>query len=190
MFLPKENISSVNGLFDSLAAMNSGNCRQRQAVAAIKRLGVLTDLSKYAPIVCGTIPLQIDLEESDLDIILYITNLNQFEQEVFNLYGHLPDFTLERKLIRAEAVVKANFNFGGFEFEFFGQDQPTHKQHAYLHMVIQAEILKRDKSLKNQIIKLKEKGYKTEPAFCEVLGIDGDPYIGLLEYGRQNRFIK
>ncbi|MDV2583052.1 DUF4269 domain-containing protein [Alkalibacillus haloalkaliphilus] len=180
----------MNGLFDSLAAMNSGNNMQRQAVAAVKRLGILIDFSKYDPIVCGTIPLQIDLEESDLDIIFYVNNFDDFEQKVLKLYGHLSDFRLERKMIRNEDVVKANFNFEGFEFEIFGQNLPTHKQHAYLHMVIQAEILKREESLKQQIIGLKEEGYKTEPAFCEVLGISGDPYIGLLEYGKKYGFIK
>ncbi|GEN46107.1 DUF4269 domain-containing protein [Alkalibacillus haloalkaliphilus] len=177
-------------MFDPLVAMKFGNNRQQKALTAINELNILNDLSRYDPIVCGTIPLQIDLEESDLDVIFNVNNFDDFEQKVLKLYGHLSDFTLERKLIRAESVVKANFNFDGFEFEIFAQNQPTHNQHAYLHMVVQAEILKREESLKQQIIDLKEKGYKTEPAFCEVLGIDGDPYSGLLEFGKQNGFIK
>ncbi|MDQ0352162.1 hypothetical protein J2R98_001996 [Alkalibacillus filiformis] len=169
--------------------MEFGNNRQQKALTAINELNILNDLSRYDPILCGTIPLQIDIEDSDLDIIFYVTNFSEFEDKVLKLYSHLSDFKLERKRIRDEDVVKANFNFKGFEFEMFGQNQPTHKQHAYLHMIVQAEVLKRDESMKCKVIELKEKGYKTEPAFCEVLGIDGDPYIGLLEYGEKKGFI-
>ncbi|TYS69311.1 DUF4269 domain-containing protein [Sutcliffiella horikoshii] len=30
---------------------------------------------------------------------------------------------------------------------------------------------------------LKQQGYKTEPAFCKLLNISGDPYEGLLLFG-------
>nr|WP_272917296.1 DUF4269 domain-containing protein [Halobacillus litoralis] len=36
---------------------------------------------------------------------------------------------------------------------------------------------------------MKRKGIKTEAAFCHQLGIGGDPYLGLLEYGRRLRLI-
>ncbi|SDZ84142.1 protein of unknown function [Thalassobacillus cyri] len=73
--------------------------------------------------------------------------------------------------------------FRNFELELFGQDQPIHCQNAYLHMIIEYELLKNNSTLKDKVIGLKKQGYKTEPAFCELLDISGDPYEGLIQYG-------
>ena len=43
--------------------------------------------------------------------------------------------------------------------------------------------------MKEEIVSLKKQGYKTEPAFCKVLGLKGDPYHSLIQYGKVKRFI-
>ena len=53
-------------------------------------------------------------------------------------------------------------------------------------MVIEDYLLReRGEEFRKEIIKLKQSGYKTEPAFCHLLGIDGDPYEGLISYGKK-----
>ncbi|WP_070119498.1 DUF4269 domain-containing protein [Bacillus marinisedimentorum] len=170
--------------------MKTGNQKQMNAYKAIDELRILEDLRLYKPVLCGTIPIGIDVESSDLDIIMEVKELKSFQQKLYDLYGRQHRFTLEKKMIRERQVVKANFMFKGFMFELFGQDQPVHNQNAYLHTLIEDELLRKNPPLKNQVITLKKRGYKTESAFCVLLGISGDPYAGLIRYGIEEGIIK
>ncbi|WP_226659385.1 DUF4269 domain-containing protein [Pseudalkalibacillus hwajinpoensis] len=163
--------------------MRKGNKKQRNAYNTIIELGIFEEMNVYRPVLCGTIPLGIDLDHSDLDIVMEVKDLDRFEKKLNNLYGSKPSFKINRKLIRGREAVKANFLFNNFELELFGQDQPIHCQNAYLHMIIEYEIIKSNPALKDKVIELKEHGYKTEPAFCELLDISGDPYEALIQYG-------
>ncbi|QFT90893.1 hypothetical protein FIU87_19795 [Bacillus sp. THAF10] len=163
--------------------MKNGNTKQQRAYEAIIKLNVMHDLGAYHPTLCGTIPINIDLSDSDLDIIMETYNLDLFEEKLISLYESMEDFRMKRSNIRGREVVKCNFYYEGFEFELFGQGQPVNEQYAYLHMVIEHALLEKTPSLRAQVIDLKKQGYKTEPAFCEILGISGDPYEGLLKYG-------
>jgi len=50
-------------------------------------------------------------------------------------------------------------------------------------MIIEYEILKtKGENFRLEIIKLKQNGYKTEPAFAFLLGLNGDSYSELLKY--------
>nr|WP_235929873.1 DUF4269 domain-containing protein [Chengkuizengella marina] len=76
-----------------------------------------------------------------------------------------------------------NFEYKGWLFEIFAQPQETKRQNAFRHMVIENRILNlADNSFRQLIISLKKQGMKTEPAFAKLLAIEGDPYIGLLEF--------
>jgi hypothetical protein len=83
----------------------------------IKNLGIMEALSDYHPILCGTLPIGIDIEGSDLDIIMDVSDFNRFENRVNILFGEREDFKLKRVMIRNIPVIKANFQFQGFEFE-------------------------------------------------------------------------
>lgn len=48
-------------------------------------------------------------------------------------------------------------------------------------MLIENEILKQNGlQFKKDIVSLKLKGFKTEPAFAKLLGLKGNPYLALL----------
>ncbi|MFB4166816.1 DUF4269 domain-containing protein [Virgibacillus sp. JSM 102003] len=169
--------------------MESGNESQQTAYKAINELGIFNELSMYNPVLCGTLPIGIDVEDSDLDIIMEVQELNYFIERLQSLYSCKESFKIKKTTIRNKEVIKANFFFNNFEFELFGQNQPVHKQHAYLHMVIEFELLQQDSKLREKVIKFKQQGYKTEPAFCEILGITGDPYAGLIQFGVEKGII-
>ena len=39
-----------------------------------------------------------------------------------------------------------------------------------------------DPEFRSRIIDLKNEGFKTEPAFAKLLGLEGDPYLSIIQY--------
>nr|WP_202113063.1 DUF4269 domain-containing protein [Paenibacillus sp. MMS18-CY102] len=151
----------------------------------MNELGIMHDLASYRPVLCGTIPIAIDVEGSDLDIIMEVHDFDAFKQQVSSLYSSYGKYVLKEKTIRNTPVIKANFEYSGLEFELFGQPKPLEQQYAYLHMVIEHHLLLRYPHIRAEIIRLKQDGMKTEPAFAQVFGLEGDPYEALLAYGKE-----
>jgi len=170
-------------MFQTIEYLKNGNERQLNAYSAINTLGIMEDFEEYSPVLCGTIPLGIDIEGSDLDIIFEVNDFTQFKGKIESLYQDMQDFRIKQTKIRNFPVLKANFMFGGFEFELFGQPQPVNEQFAYIHMLIEYHLMKETPQLREKVIVLKQQGYKTEPAFCKALGLEGDPYESLIDYG-------
>lgn len=117
------------------------------------------------------------------------TGVRAFCRTATNSINNKDNFTIKRTTIRGKEVVKANFVYNNFEFEFFGQAQPVHKQNAYLHMIIEHKLLQKFPNHKEKVINLKKQGYKTEPAFCKLLDITGDPYVGLIRLGDEEGIV-
>ncbi|KGP73411.1 DUF4269 domain-containing protein [Pontibacillus yanchengensis] len=175
--------------FNSLKALQAGNEKQKKAYAAICKLGILSDLSAFNPIICGTIPLGIDVEDSDLDIVCEVEDFELFKQKVAHLYKNETGYRAKRITVKGIDTIKVNFFWEGFEFELFGQSVPSSLQPAFQHMVIEHYIMEKAPHIRAQVIDLKNKGYKTEPAFCKVLELEGDPYEALLQYGKKEGIV-
>ena len=127
--------------------------------------------------------INIDIEDSDLDIICYWENKWDFIQKLQINFGNENQFILRETLIDQNETVIANFICDGFEIEIFGQNIPAQEQNAYKHMIIEHKILKtKGEDFRLEIIKLKKSGYKTEPAFGKLLGLTENPYQQLLDY--------
>lgn len=138
-------------------------------------------LTAYTPLLCGTIPINIAIAGSDLDIICQWQHKEVFTSEITMLFSGYNDFII-RDNTAINAVI-ASFICDGFPVEVFGQSIPTTAQHAYRHMLIEHKILEqRGEVFRKKIIRLKEQGYKTEPAFAKLLGLESNPYTALLEY--------
>ncbi|TSB47586.1 DUF4269 domain-containing protein [Alkalicoccobacillus porphyridii] len=178
-------------MFRTLDYLMSGTPRQRAVFQAIDTLGVMRTWSDYSPTLCGTIPIGIDVSTSDLDIVMEIheRDFSRVEEMMIEEYGYLEGFRMKKMEVKKVPTIKVNFIYKYYQFELFGQPKCVTKQHAYLHMVIEAYLLKQRPLLRRKIIHLKTLGVKTEPAFCTMLGLQGDPYEQLLQYGREHRII-
>ena len=168
-------------MFSNLRYLENGTMKQKEVYQFLRDLGVMNTLAEYSPVLCGTIPLGIDVENSDLDIILEVKDFDVFSQYVKALYGQLEGFTLQQ----TETYITINFEHKGYHLELYGENKPVKQQNAYVHMVIEHYLMKKNPTLKEQVIELKKQGMKTEAAFCEILGIKGDPYIGLIDYAKK-----
>lgn len=160
-----------------------GNSKQKKVFELINEINVLRILKAYNPIIVGTIPIEIDLPESDIDIICYACDLQKFKLFLTENFNRFPYFKLKEKKIRNQDSVIGVFKYNDFTFEIFGQDTPTEQQYAYRHMIIEHELLQsHPESFRQEVISLKKSGLKTEEAFAKILNLKGDPFEGLLLY--------
>ncbi len=163
----------------SIEYLKAGNERQKQAYHILQDIRVLEVLKLYYPVLAGTIPIEIDLPESDLDIICEAYDLKEFQQLINRHYSHFNNFT---ETIGIEYYV-ANMCHSNIHIEIFAQPVPTLKQHAYRHMQIEYRLLNvLGESFRKQIIQLKKEGLKTEPAFGKLLGLQENSYEELLQF--------
>lgn len=169
--------------FTTIEYLKNGNQKQQQVFEILTQNKVLSKLAEFDPILVGTIPINIDIENSDLDIICHWKNKANFIEKIILFFEKEAGFTIGETFIKDRDSVIANFKIEDFEIEVFGQNIPTKDQNGYKHMLIEYEILQsKGENFRSEIIKLKQNGYKTEPAFAFLLGLKGDPYVELLNY--------
>ena len=102
---------------------------------------------------------------------------------IINEFQNQKEFDIQFCKINDIDSLVCNFILEEFPIELFAQKVPTKLQNAYLHMIKEYEILEKEgEEFRKQIINLKEKGWKTEPAFAKLLGLKEDPYLELLNY--------
>jgi hypothetical protein len=169
--------------WENLRYLQQGNLRQQHAYLVLEELALWSTLSGFDPVLAGTIPLAIDVPASDLDIICEVALPGQalFEQVLQAHYGHLPRFHLRRTRSRGNEASVCSFYYAGIALEVFGQALPTRQQYAYRHLVVEQAILQvGGETWRQAVQRLKQQGWKTEPAFAWLLDLPGDPYDALL----------
>lgn len=175
--------------FTDINYLKVGSAKQKQAYYHLRELNIFEELKIFNPVLCGTVPLDISLPDSDLDIIMEVKDFKVYKNMLKEKYSFYDSFHIKEKVIKNNKVVKSSFLYKGVEIELFGQSIPVQEQNAYLHMVIEYFLIKNVNGLKEKVIKLKKQGYKTEPAFAYLLKLSGDPYESLIEYGRNQGII-
>lgn len=162
--------------------LNRGTAVQKEVYNLLTELEIMNLLMDYNPLLVGTVPLGIQVEGSDLDIICEVHDPVKFKALVVRYFGAMEGFVSESRVVQGIPRTKVNFMAKGWPIELFGQPKRTELQNGYLHMIVEAEILAQmDDDFRERIILLKTSGWKTEPAFAKALGLEGDPYKALLE---------
>lgn len=169
--------------FENINYLKDGTERQKSAYHILKKHNIFEKTLDFNPILTGTIPIAIDIPQSDLDIICYWKNKTDFINLIKKSFSKEQDFNLRTANINGLETVIANFRIDDFEIEFFGQNIPTKLQNAFRHMLIEYQILQeKGDDFRLQVIELKRQGMKTEPAFAKLLSLEGNPYISVLNY--------
>ena len=172
--------------FETLDYLKDGNEKQRRAHQVLASHSVIENLVGFDPLLIGTIPLNIDIEKSDLDIICCWKSKNLFIETLIENFAHYHGFLLTEKKIAGHETIIATFQIDQFEIEIFGQNRPTKQQEGYRHMMIEHKILSNnDETFRQKIIYLKKTGLTTEQAFAKQLDLVGDPYQALMRFGEQ-----
>jgi hypothetical protein len=167
-----------------LEHLRRGDAVQRAAARSIARTGVLKLLKPYAPLIVGTLPLDVHLPESDVDVICHVRAPKTFMSLLVQRFGDLPQFTLGRTTLQRKPAVVCGFRHRHTQFEIVGMPVPTHTQRAYVHLMAEADLLGAS-GAHAAIRRLKRRGLKTEPAFARHFRLGGDPYQAVAKLWRR-----
>lgn len=169
--------------FKNISYLQKGNPKQQIVYTLLNEFKIIEILKAYKPLVVGTIPIEIDLPESDVDIILETNDFYELEKFLIQNFNHFQNFEIQQKTDKNQTILVCNFIINEIPFEIYAENKPTHLQNGFLHMIKEHQILqKHGKEFQNQIIQLKKQGHKTEPAFAKLLNLPGNPYKTLLHY--------
>ncbi|PIF46789.1 uncharacterized protein DUF4269 [Chryseobacterium sp. 52] len=172
--------------FTNLNYLKSGNEKQKRAFEVLEKYQVFEKLKAYSPVLAGTVPIGIDIESSDLDIICKVDlELEKDFLDHIAIAGLIPadvDANIENLVVRGEKSIVLNFMLEEFPIEIFGQNTSSVEQNAYRHMLAEYRILQeKGEDFKHKIIELKKQGIKTEPAFGLLMKLE-NPYEDLLKF--------
>lgn len=160
--------------FFDLTYLSKGSAIQQAGYRAIQSSGIMSHLKDFNPVVVGTLPLDMFVYGSDIDIICQFTDAAKFQSALKE--------SSRKNLSGIESVI-ASFEHDKFPFEIVGQPVPVEEQVAFRHMITEWNILAaNDDTFRARVLALKRKGFKTEPAFAQILGLKGNPYEVLLSY--------
>jgi len=146
---------------------------------------LLENLEDFDPLVAGTFPLHLHHSQSDIDLLVGCDDLRKMFDCAHQSCLHFDLF--EAKL--EERYFTINFTFQNVAFEIYGEQRPSVSQNAFVHFQIQEKLLKVGSSIfREKIVERRKLGDKTEPAFANVLELEGDPYVSLLELSHLTDF--
>ena len=162
--------------FKHIEYMKNGTTMQQKTYRILTELNILNVLAEYTPLVVGTIPINIEIKSSDVDIVCEVHDFQKFEQEVLSYY---PQAQISKK----ENIIVARFVVDELEIELYGSTKKSCETNGYRHMIIEYRILMlANHKFKELIVELKKTGVKTEPAFAKIMQLQGNPYEELLTF--------
>lgn len=104
--------------FESIEYLKNGNSRQVQSYKILKSINIFNILKEFNPILVGTIPIGIDIEKSDLDIVCQINleNKENFKDIIVKYFSQLKKFKITNKFL-SDGIILINFFIDNIEIE-------------------------------------------------------------------------
>ena len=184
------SVAAVQFDLYSIDYLKTGSPRQRRAFESLSKLEIFPKLRSRLgdeiglgeePALAGSLPLDLALDESDLDIITYASDLKEFSRFLQNEFGTLEGFQSSRGIELGAATLMTKFRFCGEAYEIFTQTNLVPRQSSVIHLLVEARLLELGgASFRERVWGERLLGAKTEPAFGRVLGLE-EPYRELLE---------
>ncbi|AOP35634.1 hypothetical protein A0128_18370 [Leptospira tipperaryensis] len=161
----------------SADSLQHGNRKQKLLWKDLNEHSILNKLVDYNPFLAGTIPLDIDHGKSDVDILCEYSERKEFVSSLESSFDNLEGFEIIERYFQELPSILCRFKTEKFEYEIFAQTLPVSQQMGYVHFTIEGKILSiAGSEFKERIQTLKRDGWKTEEAFCKLLGVREDPY--------------
>lgn len=146
---------------------------------AIRRAGVLELLAPCDPHVVGTLPLGIAVRDSDIDIVCHAPDRDALADLIWEAFGAANGFAIYQWSAKGRPLI-ARFEAKGWPFEIFASADAIADQAGWQHFRVEQRLLSlAGFALRDQVMALRMRGMKTEPAFAAVLGLPGDPYAAM-----------
>lgn len=180
--LGEHNIKFHNLSLESVIRLES-NLEIFQAIESSK---VLVKLQEFDPLVLGTFPLGLQNAESDIDISVNVNDLKAFQNQMIREFRSYPEFHIWQGDVDSQDACSVSFLHQEKRFEVFAQAKESIMQNSAIHFFAEEKILKYASAKKTELIlKLRQAGKKTEPAFAEALMIkDQDAYEVMLKLAK------
>lgn len=143
--------------------------------------GILNKFKQFSPCISGTLPLGIQRQDSDLDILFCADDLQEFLDHAKSVFQNESGFHFQFSQNQGLESLVINFEYLGLPIELFAQDCDSFQQRANQHFLIEGRLLKvLGSSFCGKVCDLKQQGIKTEPAFAQILNLD-EPYQDLVD---------
>lgn len=168
--------------FKDVEYLKVGNLKQKQSYKILKNIKIFKILEEFNPILVGTIPIGVDVDKSDLDIVCEINlkNKDSLKNISTKNFSQFKNFKII-DTFSTTGVVVINFFVDDMEIEIYASKVSSFETNGYRHMIIEERILSCcSLKFKEKIVALKKSGIKTEPAFAKLLKLNGNPYEELL----------
>jgi hypothetical protein len=144
-------------------------------------------LGRYTPTIAGTIPIDVDIETSEVDILCSYDDPIRFKNTLRLHFSQQQGFKFKRTRVRGRESLVAAFFHRGPKLEIFVQMLPVQEKDGFVHLMVEYRTVQMcTDGFREKIGQLKREGVCTEPAFAQLLCIDTDPYETLLRFRNLN----
>ena len=84
--------------FKDISYLKSGNTKQQKAYYTLTKLDIFNILKTYNPVLTGTIPIEIDIADSDLDIACFTNDYEEFKSILIKNYSNYNYISINKKI--------------------------------------------------------------------------------------------